>query len=87
MTNYTSAHDTDATCTIDKYFDEDGDEITKQYTKDSIWNYHVWNDVWMSRPDLPKGHDGWQHIDATPQEESGGNVFNFLEAQCTFNSS
>lgn len=22
---------------------------------DSIWNYHVWNDVWMARPDLPKG--------------------------------
>ena len=86
VTNYTSAHDTDATCTIDKYFDEDGDEITKQYTKDSIWNYHVWNDVWMARPDLPKGHDGWQHIDATPQEESGGNVFDFLETQCTFNS-
>lgn len=22
---------------------------------DSIWNYHVWNDVWMARPDLPPG--------------------------------
>ena len=85
MTNYSSAHDTDVTCTIDKYFDEDGNEITKKYTEDMIWNYHVWNDVWMARPDLPKGefrmdydgiakgYDGWQHIDATPQEESEGN--------------
>ncbi len=23
---------------------------------DSIWNFHVWNDVWMSRPDLPPGY-------------------------------
>ena len=26
----------------------------------------------MSRPDLPKGYGGWQAIDATPQERSGG---------------
>lgn len=39
---------------------------------DSIWNYHVWNDVWMARPDLPKGYGGWQAIDATPQETSDG---------------
>ena len=35
-------------------------------------NFHVWNDVWMSRPDLPKGYGGWQAIDATPQETSEG---------------
>ena len=40
--------------------------------RDSIWNFHVWNDVWMERPDLPSGYGGWQAIDATPQEESGG---------------
>jgi transglutaminase 1 len=40
--------------------------------EDSIWNYHVWNDVWMARPDLPKGYGGWQAIDATPQETSDG---------------
>ena len=86
VTNYSSAHDTDVTCTIDKYFDEDGNEITRKYTEDMIWNYHVWNDVWMARPDLPKGevrfeydgiskgYDGWQHIDATPQEESEGKI-------------
>ena len=24
----------------------------------------------MARPDLPAGYDGWQALDATPQEES-----------------
>ena len=35
-------------------------------------NFHVWNDVWMARPDLPQGYGGWQAIDATPQEASDG---------------
>ena len=37
-------------------------------------NFHVWNDVWLNRQkDLGKtGYDGWQAIDATPQELSGG---------------
>lgn len=33
-------------------------------------NFHVWNEAWMRRPDLPQGFDGWQALDATPQEES-----------------
>ncbi|CAK0909626.1 unnamed protein product [Prorocentrum cordatum] len=39
---------------------------------DSIWNFHVWNDVWFLRRDLPEGRGGWQAIDATPQERSEG---------------
>ncbi|CAM1331837.1 F13A1 (predicted) [Pycnogonum litorale] len=70
VTNFVSAHDTDETITIDKYFDEDGEEI--ENNGDSIWNFHVWNDCWMSRPDLPSGYGGWQAIDATPQETSDG---------------
>lgn len=35
-------------------------------------NFHVWNDVWMARPDLPMGYGGWQAVDATPQEQSEG---------------
>ena len=39
--------------------------------KDSIWNFHVWNEAWMSRDDLPDpSYGGWQVIDSTPQEES-----------------
>lgn len=34
-------------------------------------NFHVWNEVWMKRPDLEPGdYDGWNVIDATPQELS-----------------
>uniref|UniRef100_H3A119 Protein-glutamine gamma-glutamyltransferase K n=1 Tax=Latimeria chalumnae TaxID=7897 RepID=H3A119_LATCH len=35
-------------------------------------NFHVWNDCWMARLDLPPGYGGWQAIDATPQETSAG---------------
>lgn len=35
-------------------------------------NFHVWNDCWMARPDLPTGMGGWQVVDATPQETSQG---------------
>ena len=35
-------------------------------------NFHVWNEGWFRRPDLPDGNDGWQAFDATPQESSEG---------------
>jgi transglutaminase 1 len=80
VTNFESAHDTNETLTIDRYYDEsskylDHDPFNSS-NKDSIWNFHVWNDVWMARPDLEaggaKGYGGWQAIDATPQEASEG---------------
>ena len=37
----------------------------------SIWNFHVWTEVWMKRPDVASG-DGWQIVDGTPQERSEG---------------
>ena len=49
-----------------RFFDEEGEEITNKNPDpnvavfDSIWNFHVWNDVWMARPDLPMGYGGWQ---------------------------
>ncbi|XP_057672514.1 hemocyte protein-glutamine gamma-glutamyltransferase-like [Diorhabda carinulata] len=73
-TNYVSAHDTNATLTVDKFFDIFGEKIEgglEGAGNDSCWNFHVWNDVWMTRPDLPPGYGGWQVIDATPQEVSG----------------
>lgn len=69
VTNFVSAHDTDESLTIDKFFDGEGNEV-EEATNDSIWNFHVWNDVWMARPDLPMGYGGWQAVDATPQEQS-----------------
>ena len=87
VTNFVSAHDTNHSLTIDRFFDEGGEEYTWEKMRtsglgtperemitlnDSIWNFHVWNDVWMARPDLPRGYGGWQAIDATPQEASDG---------------
>ncbi|XP_022079687.1 protein-glutamine gamma-glutamyltransferase K-like [Acanthaster planci] len=67
ITNFSSAHDTDANCLIDYHYDADGKSLG---TADSVWNFHVWNDAWMARRDLPKGYGGWQAVDATPQEKS-----------------
>lgn len=42
----------------------------EELNSDSVWNFHVWNEVWMDRPDLGSHYGGWQAIDATPQELS-----------------
>ncbi|CAL4102899.1 unnamed protein product, partial [Meganyctiphanes norvegica] len=72
VTNYVSAHDTNKSLTLDKFFTKEGVELEEgpDGSYDSVWNFHVWNDVWMARPDLPNGYGGWQAIDGTPQEKS-----------------
>ncbi|VDI37121.1 transglutaminase 1 [Mytilus galloprovincialis] len=73
VTNFASAHDSDGTVTIDVYWDLERKENVEGIGKsDSVWNFHCWNDVWMRRNDLPFGNNGWQVIDATPQERSTG---------------
>uniref|UniRef100_A0A4W5L6B3 Protein-glutamine gamma-glutamyltransferase K n=1 Tax=Hucho hucho TaxID=62062 RepID=A0A4W5L6B3_9TELE len=71
VTNFQSAHDTDVSITTDMYFDENMEPFDELNT-DSVWNFHVWNDCWMARPDLPPGNGGWQALDSTPQETSQG---------------
>ncbi|XP_056156196.1 coagulation factor XIII A chain [Lampris incognitus] len=71
VTNYYSAHDNDGNLKTDILLDENG-KIDRKNTKDSIWNYHCWNECYMSRPDLPQGFGGWQVVDSTPQETSDG---------------
>ncbi|ALC38660.1 Tg [Drosophila busckii] len=73
ITCYSSAHDTQASLTVDVFIDAQNRKLDAE-TTDSIWNYHVWNELWMQRPDLGIGqfgaYDGWQVVDATPQEAS-----------------
>ncbi|XP_042224998.1 annulin-like isoform X2 [Homarus americanus] len=71
ITNFSSAHDTHNSLTIDYFFDDEG-EVIERLNSDSVWNFHVWNEVWMTREDLAPDYNGWQAIDATPQEESDG---------------
>ena len=58
-----SAHDTNNSITVDRFFDQNGDPIEK-LNKDSIWNFHSWDEVWMVRPDLSisGAYDGWNVI-------------------------
>uniref|UniRef100_A0A665UI55 Protein-glutamine gamma-glutamyltransferase 2 n=1 Tax=Echeneis naucrates TaxID=173247 RepID=A0A665UI55_ECHNA len=69
VTNFGSAHDSDANLLIENLYDEDGESLSNG---DSIWNFHVWVDSWMARPDLGSKYDGWQASDPTPQERSDG---------------
>ncbi|NXK16875.1 TGM4 glutamyltransferase, partial [Arenaria interpres] len=71
VSNFNSAHDTDENLRVDIYLNEYGEKLNRM-SLDSVWNFHVWNDVWMKRTDLPSGFDGWQAIDSTPQEQSQG---------------
>ncbi|XP_072307917.1 transglutaminase 5, like [Eucyclogobius newberryi] len=70
VTNYNSAHDTNNNLVIEEYYTKTGLKLNG--SKDSIWNFHVWVECWMSRPDLGSAMDGWQVLDPTPQERSAG---------------
>ncbi|GBG31326.1 Protein-glutamine gamma-glutamyltransferase 2 [Hondaea fermentalgiana] len=55
---------------IDEYYAiEDGS--TKTIYLDGVaWNYHSWNDVWLTRGDYPE-FNGWQSMDGTPPGRIG----------------
>ena len=66
VTNYGSHHDRGLT--------DDGRAVLRQYDNivqpdESTWNFHVWSEAWLERPDLGEPV-GWNAVDATPQEPS-----------------
>lgn len=64
VTNFPSVHTDNGGQNLDVRFPGNGG---KPHFAGSVWNYHVWNEGWMRRPDLPSGYDGWQVLDGTPQ--------------------
>nr|XP_019952098.1 PREDICTED: protein-glutamine gamma-glutamyltransferase 5-like [Paralichthys olivaceus] len=70
VTNFNSAHDTNDNLVIEEYYSEKGEKL--KHSKDSIWNFHVWVECWMTRRDIGGEMDGWQVLDPTPQQRSGG---------------
>ncbi|XP_062060740.1 protein-glutamine gamma-glutamyltransferase Z [Lepus europaeus] len=71
VSNFRSAHNVDGNLTIDTYYDQNAEMLPTQ-KRDKIWNFHVWNECWMIRKDLPPGYNGWQVVDPTPQQTSSG---------------
>uniref|UniRef100_A0A8C4EUV9 protein-glutamine gamma-glutamyltransferase n=1 Tax=Dicentrarchus labrax TaxID=13489 RepID=A0A8C4EUV9_DICLA len=72
ITNFNSAHDVDGNLSLDVLLNERLESYDSRARKDSSWNFHCWVESWMTRDDLPKGNDGWQVLDPTPQELSDG---------------
>ncbi|CAG5132414.1 unnamed protein product [Candidula unifasciata] len=72
VTCYKSAHDSDYSGAINMHWSHDLKPRTE--LDDGIWNFHVWNEAWFSRSDLPPGYDGWQALDPTPLDCSEGVV-------------
>uniref|UniRef100_A0A3Q3KLY2 protein-glutamine gamma-glutamyltransferase n=1 Tax=Monopterus albus TaxID=43700 RepID=A0A3Q3KLY2_MONAL len=71
ITNFLSAHDNSGNLKTYMIFESDG-SLDRRNTRDSIWNFHCWNEAFMTRADLPPNFGGWQVVDATPQETSDG---------------
>jgi hypothetical protein len=90
ITTFQSAHDTNGDRSISKFYEINENDVYEAIDNpsknhgvghsDSIWSFHVWNEMYISRPDLPKKRRGrkqhtireWNAVDATPQEHSHG---------------
>ncbi|XP_054655733.1 protein-glutamine gamma-glutamyltransferase 5-like isoform X2 [Dunckerocampus dactyliophorus] len=70
VTVFNAAHDGDGNLIAEEFYSSTGERLG--LSKDSVWNFHVWVECWMRRPDLGPGFDGWQVVDPTPQEKSAG---------------
>uniref|UniRef100_A0A671LGX1 Protein-glutamine gamma-glutamyltransferase 2 n=1 Tax=Sinocyclocheilus anshuiensis TaxID=1608454 RepID=A0A671LGX1_9TELE len=68
VTNFGSARDSNGDLIMERFYNEFDENIAE----DSTWNFHVWVENWMTRPDLTLGYEGWQASDPTPQHRSDG---------------
>ncbi|KAM5135806.1 protein-glutamine gamma-glutamyltransferase 6-like [Mantella aurantiaca] len=66
VTNFSSARDTNVNLCIDTFYDAEGNNLGGS---DTIWNFHVWNEAWLTRDDIGSYYDGWQVVDATREEK------------------
>lgn len=57
---------------IDKFYYADGRPIKELSAP--IWNFHVWTEAYMTRPDLSARYNGWQALDPSPVEETSPGV-------------
>jgi len=93
VTTFQSAHDTDKNRAIEKFYTIDPSNgefvpLDNSPTADSVWSFHVWNEMYFKRPEFTSAicrelgfsasasrmgcANGWQAVDATPQESSMG---------------
>ncbi|XP_071959705.1 coagulation factor XIII A chain-like [Antedon mediterranea] len=72
VTSFNCNHDTEQDTTVNVHFDSNSNQPIENLNDQSLWFFHVWNEVWMTRKDLPQGYDGWQALDPTPQETNKG---------------
>ena len=87
VSTFQSAHDTEKNRAIEKFFvinEEAGgafDPVEDHgMSTDSVWSFHVWNEMYFKRSDIDCRQvgstsscaNGWQAVDATPQETSIG---------------
>ncbi|XP_055891117.1 protein-glutamine gamma-glutamyltransferase K-like isoform X3 [Biomphalaria glabrata] len=72
VTCYRAVHDSDYSGAVNTHWSQDLRPKTDM--DDAIWNFHVWNEAWLSRFDLPEGYGGWQALDPTPMDCSEGVV-------------
>ncbi|KAK7114916.1 protein-glutamine gamma-glutamyltransferase 4-like isoform X1 [Littorina saxatilis] len=70
VTCFRSSHDSDFSNPINAHWS--ADNRPRKNMDDAVWDYHVWGESWLKRPDLPLGYDGWQAFDPTPQECNEG---------------
>ncbi|KAM5235428.1 protein 4.2 [Ctenodactylus gundi] len=70
-TTFASAQGTGGDLQVDEYYSEEGLQ-SGEGPRGRIWIFQTSTECWMSRPDLPRGYDGWQVL--CPRDPHGDGV-------------